>query len=42
MQHRLAPYEGESIDERLESALRALKARIETGEVATTKVILKP
>ena len=35
-EHRLSPYEGGSIEERLESALWSLKARIETGEVATT------
>lgn len=33
--HRLAPYEGKSRAERLESALRAFKARLEAGEVAT-------
>ncbi len=31
----LSPYEGESIAQQLESALRDLKARIETGEIAT-------
>ncbi len=36
IEHRLSPYEGKSLDQRLESALRDLKARLETGEVATT------
>ena len=36
-QRRLAPYEGKSLDEQLESALWTLKARVETGEVATTQ-----
>lgn len=35
-EHRLSAYEGGSLDERLESALWALKAKIETGEIATT------
>ena len=35
-EHLLSPYEGEHLAERLESALRAFKARMETGEVATT------
>jgi hypothetical protein len=36
-EHRLSPYEGESTDQRLESALWTLKARVETGEVATVE-----
>lgn len=36
-QHQLSPYEGKSTSQRLESALRHLKARLETGEVATTE-----
>ena len=36
-EHKLSPYEGGSVAERLESALWSLKARIETGEVATTR-----
>ncbi len=36
IEHRLSPYEGKSLDQRLESALRDFKARLETGEVATT------
>ena len=35
-EHRLSPYEGGSLDERLESALWNLKATVETGEIATT------
>ncbi len=35
-EHKLSPYVGESVAQRLESALRDLKARIETGEIATT------
>ena len=33
--HRLSPYEGRSRGERLESALRAFKARLEAGEIPT-------
>ena len=36
-EHRLSPYEGGSVDEQLESALWTLKAKLETGEVATTE-----
>ena len=36
VEHLLAAYEGKNTTERLESALRAFKARLETGEVATT------
>jgi hypothetical protein len=36
-EHRLSPYEGKSLDEQLESALWTLKAKVETGEVATTE-----
>ncbi len=34
-EHALSPYEGGDIDQRLESALRDFKAKLETGEVAT-------
>ena len=36
-EHRLSQYGGESLGERLESALWDLKAKVETGEVATTE-----
>ena len=36
VEHALAPYDGQNIAERLETALRAFKAVLETGEVATT------
>jgi hypothetical protein len=35
--HALAPYEGTSTSQRLESALRAIKGKLETGEVATVE-----
>ncbi len=34
-EHALASYEGGDIDQRLESALRDFKAKLETGEIAT-------
>jgi hypothetical protein len=33
----LSQYEGKSVSQRLESALRTIKGKLETGEVATTK-----
>jgi hypothetical protein len=34
--HVLSPYEGTSTSQQLESALRQIKGKLETGEVATT------
>lgn len=34
-EHALSPYEGGDIDQKLESALRDFKAKLETGEIAT-------
>jgi hypothetical protein len=35
-EHALSLYEGKSTSQRLESALRTIKGKLETGEVATT------
>lgn len=35
--HALSPYQGSSISQQLEAALRELKGKLETGEVATTE-----
>jgi hypothetical protein len=36
-EHQLSPYEGKTTSQQLESALRALKGKLETGEVATVE-----